>query len=233
VSALGQSSERCVCFRLLRVSVMLRSEKLQGVPSVWRLIMTDSHNTHLIGGDHSRQLVDRSADQPEVSFAPGEVAGEARERNTASIMRAAARRDTVADHRDDAAEQRDFDAAVQEWMQISPGHDASRARTEARKDRVASKNDRRAAKVDRTELAAAPASARPTGMTLEEAIAGAVKRIKASSQPTGPADGCIRCHRAVPDPTSAEFRQWDPVGDDADFLICPNCLTHDEETAAG
>jgi hypothetical protein len=195
--------------------------------------MTDSHNSHLIGGDHGRPVVDRSADQPEASVPSGEVAGEAREPNTASIMRAAARRDTVADQRDDAAEQRDFDAAVQEWMQIAPGHEPSRARREARKDRVASKNDRRAAKVDRTELAAAPASARPTGMTLEEAIAGAVKRIKSSSQPTGRADGCIRCHRAVPDMTSEEFRQWDPVGDDAELLICPNCLTRDEETAAG
>jgi hypothetical protein len=196
--------------------------------------MTDSHNTHLIRGDHGHPLVDRSADQPEVSVDSGEVAGEARERNTASIVRAAARRDTAADQRDDAADRRDFDAAVQEWMQDAPprGH-SSRARTEARKDRVASKDDRRAAKADRTELAAAPGSARPTGMTLEEAIAGAVKRIKALPQQTGAADGCIRCHRAVPDPASAEFRQWDPVGDDADFLICPDCLTLDEETAAG
>jgi hypothetical protein len=195
--------------------------------------MTDSYKTHISKDDHGRPVVDHAADQRETRVTSREVACDKRERETALIMKAAARRDTVADQRDEAAEQRDFDAAVQEWMQIAPARDPSRARTEARQDRVASKDDRRAAKVDRTELAAPPAPPRSTGMTLEEAIAGAVKRIKSSSQPTGPDDGCIRCHRAVPDPTSAEFRQWDPVGDDADFLICPNCLTHDEESAAG
>jgi hypothetical protein len=43
---------------------------------------------------------------------------------------------------------------------------------------------------------------------------------------------CIRCHRTAPPATAAEFLQWDPVGDDPDSLICPDCLTPDEEAAA-
>jgi Zn finger protein HypA/HybF involved in hydrogenase expression len=44
---------------------------------------------------------------------------------------------------------------------------------------------------------------------------------------------CVRCHREAPPSTSAEFLQWDPVSDDSDALICPSCLTPDEEVAAG
>jgi hypothetical protein len=43
---------------------------------------------------------------------------------------------------------------------------------------------------------------------------------------------CIRCRREAPEPASAEFLHWDPVSDDADWLICPDCLTCDEEVAA-
>jgi hypothetical protein len=126
--------------------------------------------------------------------------------------------------RDEAADQRDFDAAVHQWMHHQPEPDPSQARTAARQDRVASKDDRRAAKVDRTELAAPPSAARPHRVTLEQAIASAVERIKTSSHQLDRAHECIRCHRAAPDPTSPEFSQWDPVSDDADSLICPNCL---------
>jgi hypothetical protein len=42
-------------------------------------------------------------------------------------------------------------------------------------------------------------------------------------------DECIRCRRVAPDPASMEFLDWDPVGDDAESLICPNCLTDSEE----
>lgn len=144
--------------------------------------MTNGHNVDVSGDGHGRPGVDQDAAQREARVASREAACDARERDTALILRAAARRDTVAAQRDAAADRRDFDAAVHQWMHNQSEVDSSRARTEARKDRVASKNDRRAAEVDRTELAAPPEAPRPTGVTLEEAIASAVERIKASSQ---------------------------------------------------
>jgi hypothetical protein len=155
-----------------------------------------------------------------------------RELYTTPILGAAARRDAAATQRDEAADRRDFDAAVHQWMQSPHDPDQSQARTEAREDRVASREDRRAAELDRTDLAAPPpASTGPGRGTVQQAVVGAVERIKAPSHAIADAAECVRCHRPAPDRDSAEFLQWDPVGDEAESLICPDCLTEDEETA--
>jgi hypothetical protein len=75
--------------------------------------------------------------------------------------------------------------------------------------------------------------ARDERVTVEHGTAGAIERIDPAAQRSESAAKCIRCDRAAPNSTSAEFLQWDPVGDSADSLICPDCLTYDEETAAG
>ncbi|MDX6317397.1 MAG: hypothetical protein QOD35_797 [Nocardioidaceae bacterium] len=51
----------------------------------------------------------------------------------------------------------------------------------------------------------------------------------ATSQLTA-ADLCVRCHAPAPGPASAEFLEWDPIGD-GEAVICPRCLTEAEEAA--
>jgi hypothetical protein len=142
--------------------------------------------------------------------------------------------DTVAAKRDQSADRGDFDASLHHWMHGLTDTAPVRAGTHASTDRVASTDATRAAELERSgEMAPPPVPTRPTAVTLHQAIESTVENIHSASQGAEAAVECIRCHRAAPDPVSAEFMQWDPTSDDADSMICPNCLTHDEETAAG
>lgn len=42
---------------------------------------------------------------------------------------------------------------------------------------------------------------------------------------------CVRCRRGAPDVTSTAFLEWDYVRE-GDSVICPDCLTENEETYA-
>lgn len=45
---------------------------------------------------------------------------------------------------------------------------------------------------------------------------------------------CARCGRAAPDQESDEFLEWEPLPSDdptSDAVICPDCVTPQEETA--
>jgi hypothetical protein len=42
---------------------------------------------------------------------------------------------------------------------------------------------------------------------------------------------CVRCHRPVPDQVSDEFLSWEALDETREQLICPRCLTADQERA--
>ena len=42
---------------------------------------------------------------------------------------------------------------------------------------------------------------------------------------------CARCHRPVPDQLSDEFLSWEALDETGEQLICPMCLTPDQEQA--
>jgi hypothetical protein len=50
-----------------------------------------------------------------------------------------------------------------------------------------------------------------------------------ASQQSTDTDRCIRCHLPAPYMGSDAFLAWDPIGDE-DAVICPQCLTEDEDT---
>ena len=44
---------------------------------------------------------------------------------------------------------------------------------------------------------------------------------------------CARCRRPTPDQLSAEFLEWEALGETGKEVICPGCLTLGEERAIG
>jgi hypothetical protein len=196
-------------------------------------VMTDSDNRKGTRGDRGRRGVDRAADQLEPVVEAREGTRESVTETHRGSGSGPLDGDTIAAERDESADRRDFDAAVHQWMHGPSDADPVAAGTHGSMDRVASTDDTRAAELERSgEMAAPPMPTRSTAVTRQQAIDSTVENIDSASRGAEAAVECVLCHRAAPHPASAEFLQWDPTSDDADSMICPNCLTHDEETAA-
>jgi hypothetical protein len=121
---------------------------------------------------------DRAGEQRAAVLDARESACGERERETELLIEAAARRDEQAKQRDAAADRRDFLATLHYELYGIHAVDPSEVRQRARGDRVDAKADRLSSEADRYILsAAAPPS--PRELTIEQAIAAAIHRVKA------------------------------------------------------